>query len=75
VRKAYWVDYLGGRPRFDVDRRCPTFGTVVCLPDRWDVFKYDSRDYARGRRTAYVLHDGAWKADRISLLHGSPLHE
>lgn len=65
IRQGYWLVH-GGEGK--ISERCPDSLTVVCLPDRWDVYQHHPTDYLKSRRWIAVLRNRQWQLWRISPL-------
>ena len=69
VQEAYWKCYQSRSMPIPLHLPCPTFGTVVCRPHLWDVYKMVSSKYADHERNIFTLLDGQWVEERVSTLN------
>ena len=75
VQAAYWADYQNLKSsgdlekNFDLSRRCPSLGVVLCKPTLWDIYVIDPNDYGKGSRAMYRELKDTWKREAVSLLH------
>lgn len=71
VRAAYWLDY---NQSLEVEKRCPTFGAVLCRPTSWDIMEIEVEDYRQDRRSFHSLKKGKWESKRVSVVQGKEIY-
>ena len=69
VQKAYWSSFQPQTTSIPFHLPCPTFGTVVCRPSLWDIYKMGYSNYADHERSIFRLLDGQWIEEGASTLY------
>ena len=74
VRQAYWLrrDNLLGtdkiNKKYDLNKRAPGHGVVVCHPSSWTIYKTNPESYSKGQCTRYEIKEEKWISQEVSIL-------
>jgi len=74
VRLAYWLDQdkttfqEKDKYTYDLKKRCPNMGTVLCTPTFWNIYEMNPQNYAQGKCTLYKKTDSGWGEEHKSIL-------
>ncbi|MBI2609242.1 MAG: pyridoxamine 5'-phosphate oxidase family protein [Deltaproteobacteria bacterium] len=74
VRLAYWLDQEGitfqdGKEYpFDLKKRAPNMGVVLCSPTFWNIYEMSPENYVKGQCTLYKKTASTWSSEKKSIL-------
>ena len=71
VRREYWED--AGNKNPDLTKRSPNLGTVLCFPDRWNIYEMNETSFSKGTCSDFRLSGQEWTKFQVSLVNGQEL--
>ncbi len=73
VRKAYWSEFNKDRMTTNIAECCPTFGTVICKPTKWNLYSTPTDHFEDVRVLDFNLENDRWIKSPRSPISGLPI--